>query len=87
MSEGALDGLGRLLLVHHNIEQQLRLMEEAGRVADLAMLRGEGLPLALHQRLMAIDNFLTWANPLDAAKRLSGVAQDPLEDEASGERS
>lgn len=87
MSEGALDGLGRLLLVHHNIEQQLRLMEEAGRVADLAMLRGEGLPLALHQSLMAIDNFLTWANPLDAAKRLSGVAQDPLEDEASGERS
>ncbi|MBO9500976.1 hypothetical protein [Brevundimonas sp. A19_0] len=83
----ALDGVGSHLLVHHNIEQQLRLMEEAGRIADMAMLSGDGRPVDLLQRLMVIDKFLTWPNPLDASKRLTGVALDPLEDEKNGERS
>lgn len=83
----ALDSVGSHLLVHHNIEQQLLLMEKAGRIADMAMLSGGGLPVDLHRHLMAIDKFLTWPNPLDASKRLRGVALPPLEDEEDGERS
>lgn len=83
----AVDAVGSYLLVHHNIEQQLPLMDEAGRVADLAMLLGEGLTADLCRSLMAIDRFLTWPNPLDASKRLTGVELDPLEDEEDGERS
>lgn len=83
----AVDAVGSYLLVHHNIEQQLRLMDKAGRVADLAMLQGGGLTKDHHRSLMAIDKFLTWQNPLDASKRLAGVALDPLEDEENGERS
>lgn len=82
-----LGSAGSLLLVHHNIEQQLRLMEEACRIADLAHEQGEGLPLAIHSSLHAIEGFLSWKNPADAAKRLSGVVLDPLDDEQTGERS
>jgi queuine/archaeosine tRNA-ribosyltransferase len=78
---------GSLLLVHHNIEQQLRLMEEAGRVADIAHEQGAGLPVAIHASLHAIEGFLSWKNPADAAKRLTGVALEPLDDETAGERS
>jgi len=31
--------------------------------------------------------FLSWKNPADAAKRLTGVALEPLDDETAGERS
>jgi len=87
LAENALDALGSVLLVHHNIEQQLRLMDGAGRLADIQMLLGAELPVDLHRSLMAIDNFLTWSHPLDASKRLAGVAQEALTDEADGERS
>lgn len=82
-----LGSAGSLLLVHHNIEQQLRLMEEACRVADIAQELGAGLPVAIHASLHAIDGFLSWKNPADAAKRLTGVALEPLDDESVGERS
>ena len=82
-----LGSAGSLMLVHHNIEQQLRLMEDACRMADLAQEQGEGLPVAIHASLHAIEGFLSWKNPADAAKRLTGVALEPLDDESVGERS
>lgn len=87
MAETALDALGSVLLVHHNIEQQLQMMEDAGRLADIGSGLGEDIPAELHRSLLAIDKFLTWSSPLDASKHLKGLTFEPLDTEDGGERS
>ena len=63
LSQSGLDSTGHALLVHHNIEQLLRNIEEANRWADCAPNMPQLGPAGLKQRLHDIGSFLGHHGP------------------------
>lgn len=63
LAQSGLDSTGHALLVHHNIEQLLRNIEEANRWADYAANMPQLGPVGLKQRLHDIGSFLGHYGP------------------------
>ena len=81
LAQSGLDSTGHALLVHHNVEQLLRNIEEANRWADVAASMRHLGPLGLTHRLRDIEGFLGRAHPEKTITgRLRGFV-DQLEDD------
>lgn len=81
LAQSGLDSTGHALLVHHNVEQLLRNIEEANRWADVASSMRHLGPPGLTHRLRDIGSFLGRADPEKTITgRLRGFV-DHLEDD------